>query len=95
MLGASQKISNSSSGPSPERSEGGVPRPDAEQLRRLLSSPEGQSLLRLLRADGGLGLRAAAEAMRQGNAEGVREALSPLLAGTEAEELTRRLEAKL
>ena len=88
MLGASQKISNSSPGPSD-------PRPDPEQLRKLLSGPEGRALLQILQADGGAGLRAAAEAMKRGDTEGVKTALSPLLAGTEAEALTRRMEEKL
>ncbi len=81
MLGPSQKFSNSS--------------PFPEELRRVLASAEGQTLLRLLQSDGGAGLKAAAEALRQGNVEGVKSALSPLLAGTEAEALTRSLEEKL
>ena len=108
MLDRSQKISKSSansrpSAPAPAQSRGGSagtalpPRqtPSPEQLRTLLTSPEGQALLRLLQADGGAGLRTAAEAMRAGNLEGVKSALSPLLAGTEAETLTRSLEEKL
>lgn len=107
MLGVSQKFSKSASAqPSgagegrrpgaadPDRTAGG-PRPDPEQLKRLLAGPEGQSLLRLLQADGGDALRAAAEALRRGSTEGVKAALTPLLAGTEAEALTRSLEAKL
>ena len=106
MLGVSQKFSKSASAqPSgagegrpgaadPDRTAGG-PRPDPEQLKRLLAGPEGQSLLRLLQADGGEALRAAAEALRRGSTEGVKAALTPLLAGTEAEALTRSLEAKL
>ena len=81
MLGPSQKFSNSS--------------PSPEELRRILASAEGRALLRLLQADGGAGLKAAAEAMRQGNVEGVKSALTPLLAGTEAERLTRSLEERL
>ena len=81
MLGPSQKFSNSS--------------PSPEELRRVLASAEGQTLLRLLRSDGGAGLKAASEALRKGNVEGVKSALSPLLAGTEAEALTRSLEEKL
>ncbi|MBR6118894.1 MAG: hypothetical protein IKQ04_01075 [Oscillospiraceae bacterium] len=81
MLDRSQKFSNSS--------------PDPARLKALLAGPEGRALLRLLQADGGAGLRAAAEALRQGRPEGVREALGPLLAGPEAERLTQELEAKL
>ena len=106
MLGPSQKISNSfpeahSSPPEGFAVRGSgeaansTPRPNPEQLRQILNSPEGQALLRLLQADGGAGLRSAAEALRQGDGAGVRAALSPLLAGTKAEELTRKLEAKL
>ena len=40
-------------------------------------------------------MEAAAEAMRAGNMDGVKEALSPLLAGTEAGTLTRSLEGRL
>ena len=81
MVGASQKISNSG--------------PDPEQLKVLLTSPQGKALLRILQADGGAGLRAAAEALKKGDQAGVRAALSPLLAGTEAERLTRELEGTL
>ena len=91
MLGASQKISNSQSA----ASEAAGGRPDPEQIRRILSSPEGKRLLQLLRSDGGAGLRAAAAAMQQGNVEGVKTALSPLLSGTEAETLSRKLEEQL
>ena len=94
MLGASQKISNSEAAAPADQTAAG-PRPDPEQLRRLLSSPEVHMLLQILRADGGAGLRAAAEALQRGNVEGVRTALSPLLAGTEAERLTRELEERL
>ena len=81
MLGPSQNFSDFSA--------------DAEQLQRLLAGPEGQALLRLLQADGGAGLRAASKALRGGDMEGAKAALEPLLAGTEAEELTRRMEAEL
>ena len=108
MVDLSQKISKSSpqschEKPCPEQgrrgSEESVPpprlAPNPEQLRGLLTSPEGQALIRLLRADGGAGLRQAAAALRSGDEAGVREALTPLLAGTEAEALTRSLEGKL
>ena len=106
MLERSQKISKSfrcsaqggggaHSGHS-ERSEESVsPQPDPEQLRQALAGPEGQALLRLLQADGGAGLRAASAALQGGDMEAAKAALTPLLAGTDAEELTRRIEAKL
>ena len=82
MLGQSQKISNSSAA-------------DSEQIRKLLTSPEGQELIKLLQADGGAGVRAAAASIQSGNMEAARSALLPLLDGTKAEELTRKMEEKL
>lgn len=81
MVGPSQKISNSF--------------PDPAQVKRLLESPEGQTLLRLLQSDGGSGLRQAAESLRRGDAQGAQAALSPLLAGTQGEMLAQRLEEQL
>lgn len=98
MLGASQKISKSSPDRRPERGENAgssVMQPDSAQIKQLLTGPEGRALLQILQADGGAGLQAAAEAMQAGNLEGAKAALSPLLAGTEAEALTQRLERKL
>ena len=81
MLGRSQKISNSS--------------PSPEQVRKLLTGPEGQALIQLLQADGGAGIRAASAAIQSGDMEGAKAALSPLLAGTDAENLTKKLEEQL
>ena len=69
--------------------------PDAAQLRKLLTSPEGAALVRLLQRDGGAGLRAAAEALRRGDAEGAKAVLSPLLQGTDGEKLASRLGEQL
>lgn len=108
MLGASQNFSDFSNLRHSERGEESVfqtgtgggqaaklPQPDPDRLRRLLNSPEGRALLRILRADGGAGVRAASEALRGGDLEGAKAALEPLLAGTEAETLTGKLEEKL
>lgn len=81
MVGPSQKISNSM--------------PNPEQLKQLLNSPEGQALMRLLQADGGSGLRKAASALQQGDTELAKAALEPLLAGTQGEALSKKLEAQL
>ena len=100
MVDLSQNFFNSSLAAShAERREGTVlpprPTPDPEQLRRLLTSPEGLALVRLLRADGGEGIKKAVSALQTGNAEGAKAALAPLLAGTEAEALAQSLEGKL
>lgn len=100
MVDLSQKISKSAPDlRHSERSEGSFllpsQAPDPEQLRQILSSPDGRALIRLLQADGGAGLRRAAAALQAGNAEEAKAALSPLLAGTDAEALTRSLEGKL
>ena len=107
MLGLSQKISNSSQSRSAETATGsrnearaadrgaGASGPDPEQVKRLLSSPEGQALIRLLQADGGAGIRAASAALQSGDMAGAQAALSPLLEGTDAEKLTKKMEEKL
>ena len=106
MLEASQKISNSFRRSAQgggrgiprhsERSEESVPpQPDPAQIKRLLSGAEGQALLRILQADGGAGIRAASAALQGGDMEAARAALTPLLTGTDAEELTKRIEAQL
>ena len=66
-----------------------------EQLRQIMASPEGQALIRLLQRDGGAGLQAAAKAIQTGDPGAARQALAPLLAGTEGEALAERLQKKL
>ena len=98
MLRLSQNISRSSAFRHSARgaeSAAPTPRPDPEELRRILSGPEGQALLRLLQADGGAGIRAASAALQGGDMDAARAALTPLLEGTDAEELTKRIEAQL
>ena len=106
MLKPSQKISNSSpsrSGAASGRQAGasaadqtaGASRPDPEQVKCMLSGAEGKALLQILQADGGAGIRAASAALQSGDMEAAKAALTPLLAGTDAEELTKRIEAKL
>ena len=68
--------------------------PDQARLQRLLQSPEGAALIRLLRRDGGKGLASAAEAIRRGDTAAARQALSPLL-DDEAGRLVERLGEKL
>ena len=67
----------------------------AEQVKKLLGSPEGQALIRLLQADGGAGLRSAVKALQAGDTEAAKQALSPLLAGTDGERLAEKLRERL
>ena len=66
-----------------------------EQISRILTSPEGQALIRMLQRDGGKGLREASESLRRGDASGARAALSPLLETPESVRLADQLQKKL
>lgn len=98
MVKPSQKISKSSqanaSGKSGNQAAAGM-QANPEQIRQVLTSPEGQALLRLLQSDGGAGIRAASAALQGGDMEAAKAALTPLLEGTDAEDLTQRIEAQL
>ena len=65
------------------------------QIRKLLSSPEGAALIRLLQKDGGKGIQTAAASLRRGDPEGAKAALAPLLEGTDGEALADRLGGSL
>lgn len=62
-----------------------------EELRRVLTSPEGQKLLTLLRADGGEALKQAAKSVKQGDYDGAKTVLEPMLQNPEAQALLGRL----
>lgn len=102
MVGPSQKISKSSQS-RPAGGEGNAfpenrtatPQPDPAQIKQALTSPEGQALLKLLQADGGAGVQTASAALRSGDTAGAMAALSKLLAGTDAEDLARRMGEQL
>ena len=66
-----------------------------EQLRQIMTSPEGQALIRLLQRDGGKGLQAAAQSLQRGDTEAAKAALSPLLEQTDGANLAQRLREKL
>lgn len=68
---------------------------DPEQIKQVLASPEGRALVQLLQRDGGKGIRSAAKAFRDGDADGAKRAISPLLQGTGGEDLAERLQKKL
>ena len=64
---------------------------DAAQLLQKLNSAQGKQLLELLKKDGGAAFSKAAVAARSGNYELAKTILSPILKGTQAEELARSL----
>lgn len=71
-----------------------IPQFSAEQVRQILSSPEGRQLIALLNRDGGKGMQQAAAEYRKGNLAGAQEALKPLVQTAEAEALLKKLNGK-
>ncbi len=71
-----------------------IPQFSAEQVKRVLGSPEGKQLIALLSRDGGKGMQQAAEEYRKGNLEGAQEALKPLMQTAEAEALLKKLNGR-
>jgi hypothetical protein len=63
-------------------------------LRRVLASPEGQKLLALLRTDGGGALKQAMQAVKDGDYEGAKTALDPMLQSPEAKKLLEQLKTE-
>ena len=62
-----------------------------KDIKRVLGSPEGQQILRLLHRDGGQALRQAADALRSGNTEEAKRVLSPIMESEEAAGLINKL----
>ena len=62
-----------------------------KDIKRVLGSPEGQQILRLLNRDGGQALRQAADALRSGNTEEAKRVLSPIMESEEAAGLINKL----
>ena len=60
-------------------------------VKKALTSPEGQKLLRLLNQDGGKRLREAAEALKNGRQEEAQAILSPMMESREASQLIQKL----
>ena len=71
---------------------GNTPLPfDAKEVRRVLGSPEGQKILKLLSQDGGKALHQAADSLRAGRPEDALRALSPIMETPEAANLIDKL----
>ena len=62
-----------------------------KDIKRVLGSPEGQQILRLLNRDGGQALRQAADALRSGNTDEAKRVLSPIMESEEAAGLINKL----
>ena len=60
-------------------------------VKKALTSPEGQKLLQLLNRDGGKRLREAAEALKNGRQEEAQAILSPEMESREASQLIQKL----
>ncbi len=65
-----------------------------ENIKNLLSTPDGLRLLALLRRDGGDTLMRAFAAIQAGDSETAKKLLSPLLDNPEARDLLSRLSGR-
>ena len=70
------------------------PQFSAEQIRQVLTSPEGKQLIALLNRDGGQQLRQAAEAFRRGDMAQVQALMQPLTQDREAAELLKKINGR-
>ena len=67
----------------------------ARTIRALMNTPDGKRLMTLLGSDGGKALRAAANAMQQGNEAKAQESMAPLLNNQEVQALLTSLNRKM
>ena len=67
----------------------------ARTIQALMNTPDGKRLMILLGSDGGKALRAAANAMQQGNEEKAQESMAPLLKNSEVQALLSSLNRKM
>ncbi len=64
-----------------------------EDLKRVLTSPEGQRLLAILRQSGGSALDQAAASVRSGDYAAAQTLLEPMLRDPEAQKLVEKLKS--
>ncbi len=62
-----------------------------QDIQRVLSSKEGQQILKLLNQDGGQTLKAAATAYQNGDMEGAKKIVAPIMESPEATKLVANL----
>lgn len=69
---------------------------DVQQgMAKLLASPEGRELIRLLNRDGGQTLQQAAKAMEAGDEQRMKDTMTPLLSSPQVRQLMLALERSL
>ena len=66
-----------------------------QQAKKLLEGADGKRLMGLLSRDGGQTLRAAGDALKQGNTQQVKNLMGPLLEDPEVQKLLKQMEQKL
>ena len=63
-------------------------------IKKVLGTPEGQSLLRLLNKDGGALLRQAANAVKSGDVKKAQDLVRPIMESRDAAELIKKINQK-
>ena len=64
-------------------------------MEKLLGSPEGRELIRVLNPDGGKTMREAAGAMKAGDEQRMKDTVAPLLKSPQVRQLMAQLERSL
>jgi len=67
---------------------------DEKDISRVLGTTEGQQILNLLNRDGGKALRSAVEAYQNGDIEGAKRTLSPIVNTREINDWVNKLNKK-
>lgn len=63
-------------------------------VKRVLGTPEGQALLRLLNKDGGNALRQAAQAVKKGDMKAAQDWVRPIMESQDAAKLIEKINKK-
>lgn len=66
-----------------------------QDFQKIISSPEGQQLIKMLSADGGAAMRDAGAALKNGDQAKAQETIAPLLKSPQAQQLMKALEKAL
>ena len=66
-----------------------------QRAKQLLAGADGQRLIQLLSRDGGGSLRAAGNALKQGDTQQVKNIMGPLLENPEVQKLLKQMEKSM